>query len=544
MAKKRVLMLVGGDYHPFESCAELFKGFVEASGRYSVEVTDSLDALKGGNLARFDAVTLYTHGRELKKAQLDGLTAYVKNGGALVALHSAVASFKDQPGFAELLGGRFKNHGAVIEFPVQMTGVDSVITRRLPSFRITDELYVLDGFNADASEVLATAHWEGKDHPVAYTRTYGQGRIFVLLLGHDKRAFLHPSFQKMALRGLDWAAGREERRTLKAGVVGYGPSFHMGRSHMAWMRDAAGFQTVAACDIDPARCKAAEKENPGITTYPNLSSMLKKSDAELIVVITPHESHARLAQQILNSGRHAITEKPFCITTKEADAMIEAARKNKRMLSVFHNRRWDGDYVTLRKLIADGVIGDVFHVEACFGGYSHPQYWWRSHKPIAGGAFYDWGAHFIDWILNMVPGKITEVSGYFQFKRVWMDVTNEDHCETLIRFDNGCRASLEISSLSAINKSKWRILGTKGAIEDRGDHCRVVHYENGTRFESDVKYLQDEWPAYYRNIADHLLLGEPLAVTPESARRVIGVIETAEKSSRAGKAMPVPKGCE
>lgn len=542
--RNRVLMLIGGEYHPFDACAEIFKTFVEASGRHTVDITEDRDALKTGNLDHYEAVVLYTHGGELKKPQLDGLLGFVHGGGALVALHGAFASFKDQKPFADLVGGRFKGHGPVLEFLVEPAAADSVVTRRVMPFRITDELYLLDDFDPDRAEVLATAHWHGRAEPIAFTRLHGDGRVFGLLLGHDKRAFLHPSFQKLVLRGLDWTLGREEREPLKAAVVGYGPSFHMGRQHIQWMRNGAGFETVAACDIDPERCRAAEEENPGIATFTNLGSMLKKTDAELVVVITPHASHARLARQVLESGRHAITEKPFCITVQEADEMIDAARGNKRMLSVFHNRRWDGDYMAIRKLMADGVIGDVFHVEACFGGYEHPRYWWRSHKPVAGGAFYDWGAHFVDWLLNLFPAKITEISGYFQPKRVWHEVTNEDHCEVVLRFDNGARAGLEISSIAAVGKPRWRILGTQGAIEDLDGKFRVVHFDKGVRFESEVQYFNTDWEAYYRNVADHLLLDEPLVVTPESARRVIGVIETAEKSSRAGKAMQPPKGCE
>ncbi len=545
MAKRNVLVVIGGEYHPYEECGAILKALLEASGRYTAHVTDDRDALKAGSINRFDAVVAYTQGGEPQKAQLDGLLNFVRKGGALVGLHSAVATWKKEPAYAELLGARFKGHGPGLSFPITPTSVDSMITRRIGPFRLHDELFLLDGVDAAGSEVLATAHWQGKEEPMAYTRSYGAGKVFVLLPGHSVETFSDATYQKLVLRGLDWTLGRQEKTPVKAGVVGYGPSFNMGRAHMTMMREQAGFDTVAACDIDPARCAAAEEENPGITTYRSLKAMLDKSDAELVVVITPHNLHAKQVLQILESGRHAITEKPFCVTVDEATAMIDTAHAKKRMLSVFHNRRWDGDYMTLRKVIADGLIGDVFHIECCFGGYGHPSFWWRSHKPIAGGAFYDWGAHFLDWILNLVPSKITEVSGYFQFKRQWHDVTNEDHCEAVVRFANGCRAGLEISSLAAIGKKRWRILGTQGAIEDLGNEkFRLVSMTGGVQQDVLIDYLPSDWEAYYRNIADHLLLDEPLAVTPESARRVIGVIETAEKSSRAGKALPVPKVCE
>jgi scyllo-inositol 2-dehydrogenase (NADP+) len=544
MAKTNVLVLAGGASGSSESAA-LVQAFLEASGRYTVHTSNQPAALRAESLARYKAVVCCADDMELRKSHSDALLAYVRKGGGLVALGNAAGAFSKAEAYGELVGARLRERSPLLDFTFTPSAAESMITKRISPCPVVDYLYFLDRFDPKSSEVLAQAHWQGATVPVAYTRGYGQGRVFVLMLGGAPESFRLPEVRKLALRGLDWTLGREERKPLKAGVVGYGPSFHMGRLHMQWLREMAGFDTVAAADIDPLRCIAAEEENPGITTYPSLGDMLKKSDVELVVVITPHESHARLAQQVLNSGRHCITEKPFCITTKEADAMIDAARKNKRMLSVFHNRRWDGDYRTIHRIIEQGLIGEVFHIECCFGGYGHPSYWWRSHKPIAGGAFYDWGAHFIDWILNLVPSRIAEVSGYFQFKRRWIDVTNEDHCEALIRFENGTRASLEISSLAAIPKARWRILGTAGAIEDLGNEkFRVVSHRDGLRTDSEVKYLESDWPAYYRNIADHLLLGEPLAVTPESARRVIGVIETAEKSSRAGKALSVPKGCE
>ncbi|GAH10259.1 unnamed protein product, partial [marine sediment metagenome] len=245
--------------------------------------------------------------------------------------------------------------------------------------------------------------------------------------------FNHPSFQKIVARGLDWTLGRRAKKPLKAGVIGYGASFNMGRMHLEGIADAAGFEGVAVCDIDPARCRAAKEEQNGIKTYPSAGALLRNSDVDLVVIVTPHNSHARLAIQCLNAGRHVITEKPFCITVKEANAMIAAAKKNKVMLSVFHNRRWDGDYLAIKDIIDRGLLGEIFHIEATMSGYGHGRYWWRSDKKISGGAFYDWGAHICDWVLGLVPSKITEISGHFQPKRIWHDITNEDHCNAVIR---------------------------------------------------------------------------------------------------------------
>ncbi len=192
------------------------------------------------------------------------------------------------------------------------------------------------------------------------------------------------------------------------------------------------------------------------------------------------------------------------------------------------------------------VLGEVFHVECGQGGYHHPGYWWRSDKAISGGAMYDWGAHFLDWILNLVPGKVTQVMGDFQ-KRVWHDVTNEDHGQAYIRFDSGVTADYWVSTIAAINRPKWLILGTKGAIQSNwSDELTVVSHASGVRLESKVKVTLPGYGStqYYRNIADHLLLGEPLLVTPESARRVIGVIDAAQRSSALGQSVAPAPGCE
>jgi len=328
-----------------------------------------------------------------------------------------------------------------------------------------------------------------------------------------------------------------KKKEIRCGVIGYGAAFSMGRNHAKWMASTPGLTPVAVCDVDASRLTDANKDFPGVQTYTSVATMLRKSDVELVAVVTPHNTHAPLAVQCLSAGRHVIVEKPMCITVAEADRMIDAARKNKVMLSVFHNRRWDGDFKTLRDIIGRGIIGDVFHIEAFGGGYGHPGKWWRASKRISGGAFYDWGAHFVDWVLNLVPSPMASIMGYFVQNLVWKDVTNEDQVEGIVRFANGAVANLQLSSVAACGKQRWRILGTKGGICDgrRADHFLVSTEVQGLRAEMEVRYQNTNWEGYYQNIADHLLRGAELAVKPEEGRRVIQVIEGAEKASKAGK---------
>ncbi|MBI4553130.1 MAG: Gfo/Idh/MocA family oxidoreductase [Candidatus Latescibacteria bacterium] len=327
---------------------------------------------------------------------------------------------------------------------------------------------------------------------------------------------------------------------IRCGIIGYGGAFNMGKAHAGWIKETDGLELAAVCDIDPTRTDAARQDFPGIATYNRVDDLLARSAVDLCTIVLPHNLHAPVAIQCLNAGRHAIVEKPMCISVKEATAMIETAKKAKRMLSVFHNRRFDGDFMAIKEVIDKGLIGQVFHVEAGGGGYGHPGRWWRAEKKISGGAFYDWGAHIVDWMLHFLPGRIVGINGYFQ-KLKWFDATNEDHVQAVFRFDTGAVGEVQLSHLARVGRARWRILGTEGGILDTGgESFKVVTDIHGIATEMTVRYKKGDWPAYYKNIVGHLLRGEPLAVTPESARRVIAVMETAEKSHKSGKTEKVP----
>ena len=174
----------------------------------------------------------------------------------------------------------------------------------------------------------------------------------------------------------------EKARDIRVGVVGYGGAFHMGRHHIQEMQ-AAGMTPAAVTDIDAERLAVAQADFPGIQTYTSTREMLKKSDVDLVTLITPHNTHAKLAMQCLHAGRHVCCEKPLAITTAECDRMIAAAKKNRVVLTTYHNRHWDGCILRAVKEIRKGVIGDVVRVEAHMGEWRKPGNWWRTSKRIA-----------------------------------------------------------------------------------------------------------------------------------------------------------------
>lgn len=326
---------------------------------------------------------------------------------------------------------------------------------------------------------------------------------------------------------------------INCAVIGYGGAFNMGLHHANAMNAVEGMRVVAACDTDRSRTKQAAKDLPGIRTYNSVAELLKDDDVDLCVVILPHNIHAEVCVQCSRAGKHVVVEKPMCITVKEATAMIQAAEKTGKMLTVYHNRRHDGDFRALLQAVRSGLIGQVFHVEMFGGGYQPPRDWWRADKEVSGGAFYDWGAHYLDWLLHIIPEKMDYVTGHFH-KLVWHKMTNEDHVEAVIRFRNGAVANVQQSTIAAMGKPRWRVLGTEGAIMDAGGQFMLSTFKNSIPVQGTIPYAEGTHQLYYRNIADHLLRGEDLDVKPEQARRVIAVMECAEKSHFTGKVVKVP----
>jgi predicted dehydrogenase len=330
---------------------------------------------------------------------------------------------------------------------------------------------------------------------------------------------------------------------IKVGAIGYGGAFNMGRAHLNEMK-RAGMTPVAVAEIDPERLKVAAADFPGIETYTSVTTMLKKSDVNLLAIITPHNTHARLAIQCLSAGRHVVTEKPFAITTAECDAMIAAARKNNVVLSTYHNRHWDGCIMNAVKLVRAGLIGDVFRVEAHMGGYGQPGNWWRSSKSISGGILYDWGVHLLEYTFQIIPAGIVEVTGlskkgFWAAKTRWKQDTNEDEGFLLVRYDNGAWSTLSISSLESRAKPGWvEVTGTLGSYLFDYHTYELTTHKGGATVITKGRNPPSRHGRFYRNIADHLTNGARLVITPEWARRPVHVLDLACQSAAKGRALP------
>ncbi|MHB8394753.1 MAG: Gfo/Idh/MocA family oxidoreductase, partial [Candidatus Dormibacteria bacterium] len=429
------------------------------------------------------------------------------------------------------------------------------IRRMSGPITVEDSCYGQFDTSPDATVLLSTT-WRSRPIPVAYARPFGKGRVFYCGLGESTSGWSHPDLQAFLYRGLRQAAGREERRSVGVGMLGFGA---IGPEHTRAIRRVAGLELVGICDRSERRLAAALGEVPGTKTVTELEELLALPAMDVVVISTPPNTHGPLGLRALEAGKHLVIEKPFCLSGAEADRMLAAAERAGATLTVYQNRRWDPDYLALRRLVSEGAVGDIFHLEAFVGGFNHPCHFWHSDAAISGGVIYDWGSHYLDWILELLPSSVVRVSASHQ-NRVWHDVTNDDHFDLRLTFDDGAEAQFIHSDIAAARKPKWYILGTRGAVVGNWREASFsTRRPNGVSEEQlPVADLQCELhllrpagrgqshderivlpapppEAFYRNLAGHLLADEPLAVAPESARRNIAVMEAATESAASGR---------
>lgn len=355
--------------------------------------------------------------------------------------------------------------------------------------------------------------------------------------------------------------GRRSTDTLSVGVIGYGPFGGMGYSHGLACTETPGLEFVATVDPSDERRKAAETDFPGIRTYVDAAEMLADGSIDLAIIATPPVYHAPLATQLLEAGVHAVVEKPMCLSTADADRLIQLARDRDLLVTVHQSRRWDSDFLALRSVIDSGEIGQVFNIETFVGGFGHPCRAWHSEASISGGAIYDWGSHHVDWIIQLY-GSMPSTIRCVGHKRVWHDVTNLDQLTLHMLWQDGREATFRQSDIAAIRRPKFYVQGDFGTIEghyrpmvserlepgrgfvrEESHHAEAPVELSISRFDGTASHVAPaEHPgwAFHRNLADHLLLGEPLAVSPSSTRDVVRVLEAGHRSaSEGGSVIPL-----
>lgn len=202
-----VLLVSDGLVHPSLLGRFWLRRALTARPGYRFRRVASLEALPGLPLASFRAIVLYVHHETLSPAALEGLEAFLERGGGLLAIHSASASFEEEPRFHDILGGRFVWHGPIEEFVVQSAVSGDEVLGDIPAFSVRDELYRHE-YAATNRIHLYTAVGEERE-PVVWTLRHGQGRVCYCALGHTVGAMRHPAVQQTLQRALSWVCSQE-----------------------------------------------------------------------------------------------------------------------------------------------------------------------------------------------------------------------------------------------------------------------------------------------------------------------------------------------
>ncbi|HEV8065182.1 MAG TPA: Gfo/Idh/MocA family oxidoreductase [Acidimicrobiales bacterium] len=487
----------------------------------------------------------------------------VHRGACLLAIVPPEGATPSEPATAdkwwELLGARPTGYHPPGEwFAKKGFGVDELSTRVPDEFGLTDSLIVLDG-QPDSVAVLNVSV-AFADRPVLLSRRLGAGRVVASGLGTSLEALRHPEVRTILKRALVAPSVlASSSRSVGLAVLGYGPYGGMGLYHGLAAQATAGFDLVAACDSDAGRRKAAEAEFPGLRAYDGVHDLIADDDVGLVIVATPPSTHHALALELIEAGKHVALEKPMCLTVAEATHLMEAAAGAGVALTVHQSRRWDADFVAIKGCVDQGVLGDVFSAETFVGGFDHPCRAWHSEVSVSGGAVYDWGSHHLDWLLQLMGGFPVQLSAHGH-KRVWHDVTNLDQVRVRLTWADGREAEFVQSDVAAVRRPKFYIQGTAGTlvgtyrpvsferlepglglVSEAAHHAEAPAELHYGRYEAGAGVSITSVPlpvvprfGFHRNLADHLQFGEPLAVDPASARRVVALLEAAQRSTDEG----------
>lgn len=332
---------------------------------------------------------------------------------------------------------------------------------------------------------------------------------------------------------------------IRVGLLAYGA---IGHEHNLAVQNTSGLELAAVCDMNPERVAAALELAPKAATFSDATEMLDSGLLDLVVISTPPNTHYQWAKESLSRGIHVVLEKPMALTADRCDELIGLASNKSLLLVVYQNRRFDDDFVTMRQIIRDGDIGDVFHYDSFVGGYSRPCDYWHSNAEVSGGAIFDWGSHFLDQILDIIPDEVAHVSG-MNHKRVWTHATNADHAHVTVTFTSGKQATFVHSDLAAARKPKFYVLGTKGAIIGDWNPTAepavadlpailTVRLADGS---SRAVPLQSPPPyEFHRSVVDFIHNGNPMEVQAVQSRDVVAIMQAAEQSAQQGARPVVP----
>ncbi|MGW2819455.1 Gfo/Idh/MocA family oxidoreductase [Streptomyces sp. NPDC001443] len=348
---------------------------------------------------------------------------------------------------------------------------------------------------------------------------------------------------------------------LRVGLIGYGLAGSVFHAPLIAATEGLVLDTVVTSN--PERQEQARKEFPDVRVAVNAEELFDRSaDLDLVVIASPNKTHVPFATAALKSGLPVVIDKPIAGTAAEARELAALAEERGLLLSVFQNRRWDNDFLTLRKLIEGGELGDVWRFESRFERW-RPQLkggWRESGDPAEiGGLLYDLGSHVVDQALVLF-GPVTQVYAESDVRRA--GAAADDDTFIALTHASGVRSHLYVSATTAQLGPRFRVLGSKAGYVKHGLDPQEAALRDGERpgagwgtepeplwgrlgsGESPlsgggdaVPTLPGDYPAYYAAVAKALADGGPNPVTALEAAAALDVLEAARRSARDGVAV-------
>ncbi len=339
---------------------------------------------------------------------------------------------------------------------------------------------------------------------------------------------------------------------IRLGLIGYG---YAGKTfHAPLIRATLGLHLAAIASRNAGKVHA---DLPGMRVIDDPQALIHDADIDVVVIATPNDTHAPLASAALRAGKHVVIDKPMALDLAEARALIALAEASPGQLSVFHNRRWDSDYLAVKQAIDEGVIGEVVHFESHIDRYRPAvRDRWRESAGPGAGIWYDLGPHLVDQALRLF-GLPRRVHAGLAIQRA--GGLSEDWAH--VRLDYGTRQVIvHASMLVAGGARRFVAHGTRGSLvkagADRqeaqmlagqipgmpgwGDDPDPLIVIDGEGRETRQAAAPGDQRAYYAGLRDALRGEAPMPVRAIEALATMAVIEAGRTSQREGRAMPVP----